>query len=438
MADPRFFGGREGEGMPLQTEMFRLKSLGKRGDVWRARASYDMPTGQRDETGQPLTERKEKNRSFKANGKREAQAIAAAWVAELNENARREASGPARTVGEYLDTYIDGKEGRIERSTVRRYRERAKYVKDGHKDARGLGGVLLEDLTADMVRAWHKGIHDAGLGVATANDALVLLRSAMKDAALNQRIAFSPVELVKKLKPPKGEPNALDARERERLLADLEADGTRPNASPAQRLGVLMALFTGMREGEICALRWQSVDFRAKVIKVREALGREGDAAYLKEPKNGGSRRDVPMPQTLADELRAHRARMQERCIANGVPFRESLFVLGDIDGAFMHPKYLYRAWLRRRDRLELVGTQGTPPTFHDLRHTFATAAVAGGMDIKSISSIMGHADASMTLNIYASADADAKRRTMDAVEQALLTPAPKCEVIEFRRAAGE
>ena len=59
-------------------------------------------------------------------------------------------------------------------------------------------------------------------------------------------------------------------------------------------------------------------------------------------------------------------------------------------------------------------------------------------MDIKSRASIMGHADAAMTLNIYASADADAKRRTMDAVEQALLSPAPKGEVIEFKRASGE
>lgn len=424
--------------MPLQQDMFRLKSLGKRGDVWRARASYDMPTGQRDETGQPLTERKEKNKSFKAKGKREAEAIAAAWVAELNENARREALGPARTVGEYLDAYIDGKEGSKEASTITGYRRRAKYVKEGHGAAKGLGNVFLEDLTADVVRTWLKGIHAEGLSAQSANDARTLLKSAMKDAVLNQRIPFNPVELVDVLKKPRKEPNALDAHERERLISDLMADKALPNASLANRLGVMLALFTGMRQGEICGLRWREVDFRAKLIRVRESVGREGEGSYMKEPKTGGSRRDVPMPQAIADELRAHRARWQEKCLAAGVPFRDTFFVLGDIDGSFLEPRVLYHAFLRMRDRLGLVGTQGEPPTFHDLRHTFATAAIAAGMDIKSVSSILGHANAAITLNIYASADADAKRRTMDAVEQALLSPAPKGEVIEFRQAAGE
>lgn len=422
----------------MDGELFKLNGPYKSGAGWKFWARYEVPTGERDETGQPLTKSKQKTKTFNVKGKRDAEKLAAAWVAELNENARREALGPARTVGEYLDAYIDGKEGSIERSTVSRYRDRSKYIKDGYKGTRGLGGVLLEDLTADVVRTWLKGIHSEGLGIASANDARTLLKSAMRDAVLNQRITFNPVDRVAKLKKPKEEPNALDSHERERLLADLAADGTRPNASPVMRLGVLMAFFTGMREGEICGLRWRNVDFRAKTIRVCEAVGRDGNEPYVKEPKNGGSRRDVPMPQTLADELRARRAWWQERCLAAGVPFRDSFFVLGDVDGSFMNPKLLYRAWLRRRDRLGLVGTQGKPPSFHDLRHSFATAAVAGGMDIKSIASIMGHADAAMTLNIYASADADAKRRTMDAVEQALLSPAPKGEVIEFKRASGE
>ena len=98
------------------------------------------------------------------------------------------------------------------------------------------------------------------------------------------------------------------------------------------------------------------------------------------------------------------------------------LYVIGGADGSFMQPHYLSNRWRRTADALELVGTEGKRPTFHDLRHTFATAAIAHGVDVKSVSSMMGHANAAMTMNTYASADPDAKRRASDAVARAIET----------------
>ena len=88
--------------------------------------------------------------------------------------------------------------------------------------------------------------------------------------------------------------------------------------------------------------------------------------------------------------------------------------------------------------RLNLIGTQGKPPKFHDLRHTFATRAIANGVDVKSVSSILGHANAAMTLNIYASADPDATRRAMDAVAKTITAPAPTAEVLELKPTGTE
>ena len=68
-----------------------------------------------------------------------------------------------------------------------------------------------------------------------------------------------------------------------------------------------------------------------------------------------------------------------------------------------------------------LVGTQGRKITFHDLRHSFATRAVAAGADVKAVSSVLGHANAAMTLNVYADADPDSKRRATNLVQQAAL-----------------
>lgn len=87
------------------------------------------------------------------------------------------------------------------------------------------------------------------------------------------------------------------------------------------------------------------------------------------------------------------------------------LYVLGDKKGHFGSPNRLCHEWKVLSDGWELNGTENRGITFHDLRHTFATAAIAGGVDVKTVSSILGHANAAITLNIYASADPDAKRR---------------------------
>ena len=66
------------------------------------------------------------------------------------------------------------------------------------------------------------------------------------------------------------------------------------------------------------------------------------------------------------------------------------------------------------------MGTEGRPCTFHDLRHTFATIAISEGADVRSVAAILGHANVAMTLNVYASADAEAKRRAAEIVGKAL------------------
>lgn len=400
----------------MDREPYKLKGPFEHKGGWRAWARC------RD-TSKPGYVYKETSRVFNVPGKREAERLAREWVESLNAQARAEGITQARTVGEYLDTFIAGKESSAEKSTVAGYRRRAEYVRAGYKGSPGLGDVPLDDLTPDMVRAWLKGIHDAGLSAQSANDARALLKSAMRDATLCRRIEFNPVDMVDRIKSEHKEPNALDPGERARLIADLFSDAQRANESPALRLGIILALFTAMREGEICALRWRNVDLGAGVVKVREAVGRDGEGSYIKAPKTATSRRDIPIPQPVVEELKEHRRAWLRLCGAAGVPFSESFFVLGELDGSNLDPRLLYRAWKRRVERLDLMGNQGRRPTFHDLRHTFATAAIANGTDVKSVSSIMGHSNAAMTLNIYASSDPDAKRRAMEGISAALLAP---------------
>ncbi len=86
-------------------------------------------------------------------------------------------------------------------------------------------------------------------------------------------------------------------------------------------------------------------------------------------------------------------------------------FMVGDdCEGSFKSPQCLSKEWRQLAGVLRLVGTQGRRPTFHDLRHTFATIAVASSVDIKTVSVLLGHADPAMTLRVYADSLEDSKR----------------------------
>ena len=85
-----------------------------------------------------------------------------------------------------------------------------------------------------------------------------------------------------------------------------------------------------------------------------------------------------------------------------------------------MAPHTLSKGWKSIADSMGLVGTQGRRPTFHDLRHTFATYAISEGIDVKTVSSILGHSSAAMTLNIYASADPSSKRAAVETIDSVM------------------
>lgn len=410
---------------------------------WRAYVYYREPEpdgapGRWRKTSKLLDVRCYPDRDGKRNnrGRKAAEAAMLKWRAGL------EAAEPARakaealeaageltgrsTVAEHVERHIATLEavGAVEPSTAATYRRCAELIARGanpnlHDPTPGLGGVPMGDLTPPRVQAWVNGLAGAYRPI-NVNKAVTLLRAVCSSAVRGGVIDHDPTDGVRVPKAPREEPNALPPGELARLMEDLDAP--RPRERPQTVMGMRLAVHTGMRRGEICGLRWRDVDLDGGTLAVREAVGIDGadGSTYLKAPKTDGSRRDIPLTPELAGWLASWRAEVEAKCRAAGERFRPELFVCGDVDGSYQDPKKLGRAFRRRADRLGLVGTQGRRPTFHDLRHTFATVAIAKGADIKSISSIMGHASAAMTLDIYASPDADAKRLAMDRVGAAL------------------
>lgn len=368
---------------------------------------------------------------LEATGKREAQREVEAWRAEMEEAAKLEQPGAKAPgdVGEFVALYIDTLEcsGAVERSTLTPYRAMHKHIEAAFH------GVPVRKLDTDAVQAWVNGMVGDGYAVSTIKKALNLLNAAYKDAVTRRALPYNPVAPVKAPKAKKREPNSLDAAMRSKLLAYLDIAADTP-----VNLAVKIAVHTGMREQEICGLRWKDVDLKAGVMHIRNVIGRDGGKTYEKEPKTGGSRRDVPLTPELAAMLQHRRVQMMTECMEAGVPLTNDHHVVGKIDGEYMRPHYLWSEWKAIAKSLGLVGTEGRPPTFHDLRHTFATAAIKSGADVKSVASILGHANAAMTLNIYASADAEAKQRAMERAA-AEITEAPKpAEVLELGKTGTE
>ena len=113
-----------------------------------------------------------------------------------------------------------------------------------------------------------------------------------------------------------------------------------------------------------------------------------------------------------------------------------ALYVLGSPDGQYLSPNVLTRDWTTFAKMYDIVGNQGERLTLHGLRHTYATVAIEAGADVKSVSDNLGHANTTITMDTYASATAEGKRRTSNLVDN-VLNPG-NGDVTMLDRAEGE
>lgn len=171
-------------------------------------------------------------------------------------------------------------------------------------------------------------------------------------------------------------------------------------------LGILICLNTGLRIGEVCALRWENIDFESKKIHIEKTIER----IYSKEenktiviidtPKSITSVRTIPINSKLYNILKQIRGKS-----------KKTDFVLAGSSEHYVEPRnyqYHFKEILKR--------SKVKKYKFHTLRHTFATNCIEAGMDIKSLSEILGHADVSITLNIYVHSSDKIKRKYLEKI----------------------
>lgn len=180
-----------------------------------------------------------------------------------------------------------------------------------------------------------------------------------------------------------------------------------------QKVGILLALYTGMRIGEICALRWKNIDLDRGVIHVSETLQRISVKSWEKNPveknrsvsevvitspKSPASIRTIPLAKDFINKLK----KIQQ--------IDDAFFLTGEAD-RYMEPRTYRDYYTRLLKRLNLYYVP-----FHGLRHTFATRCIEAGCDYKTVSELLGHSDVKTTLHLYVHSDMEYKKNCIESM----------------------
>lgn len=296
------------------------------------------------------------------------------------------------TVGAWLDVWAGSYLPDVKPST-RYYYEGC--IRNHLKPA--FGAVRLESLRPHAVQKFYNGLSAGkdgkpGLSPSTVRLVRLVLAEAMGKAVELGYIRNNPAAAC--ILPRK------EAKEKTPL--DGEAVGAFLEAIKGHRFESLftVALFTGMREGELLGLLWDCVDFERGTICIDKQLQRKrelgGPRSYiLTSTKTGKSRIISPAPMVM-ELLRKHWRQQAENRLRAGRAWENRGLVFPDELGGFLSSYVVYQSFKK------VAAAIGMPSsTFHDLRHSYAVAAIRAGDDVKTIQGNLGHATAAFTLNIY-------------------------------------
>src|SRR5918997_430535 len=307
-------------------------------------------------------------------------------------------------VGEYLDTWLMGSVyGTVRRSTY----DRDSYLVNNHIKP-VLGGMKLKKLNSAHVQSFYRDRLDAGLSASTVHKMHDILRRGLAQAAKWHLVPRNVADAVKPPRPAPKEIRALSAEDTRRLLEAADED----------RLEALyiLAVHTGMRQGEMLALRWQDVDMENDVVSVRRTLTRSGGKVAFGELKTKKSRRSIRLTPQAVEALRSHLERQLRDMEILGDRYQDQGLIFTTDTGAPINPSNL-----RQRSFTPLLKRVGLPHMrFHDLRHTCATLLLTRGVHPKFVQELLGHATVAITLDTYSHVLPSMGDATAKAMEDAL------------------
>jgi integrase len=298
------------------------------------------------------------------------------------------ATGPNQTVKQFMEYWLE----EVHKPTIRV----SSYISyramlDNHILPE-LGPYKLRQLTVQHIESFYVKKAKQGLSANTLKVIHGVLHNALAHAVYLNLVARNVSDIAKKSLPRQArfEIQPLTKEQAQKLLE--RARGEKSEAL------LILAITTGMRRGELVALRWSDIHLEEGYLQVRRSAryaGR-GYGLQITEPKTRSSRRKIVISPLLIETLLLHRARQEETRKAAGDAWQAHDLVFCDRHGEYLDPDTL-RNWLKK-----ILKEADLPPIrFHDLRHSAATLLMEKGVHAKVVQELLGHSSIMMTLDIY-------------------------------------
>ena len=261
------------------------------------------------------------------------------------------------------------------------------------------------DITENDVQNFVFNKLDAGLSQKSVKDILIVLKMILRYGVKHELIAHHQIDIRFPTERERQEVEVLSRSSQLKIMNYTKENFTFHN------LGIFICLNTGLRIGEVCALRWEDLDVDLGIVNVRKNIQRiymVGETARSTEiiidtPKSKNSIREIPMTKELLRMVKPLKKILNE-----------SFFVLTNSDKP-TEPR-TYRNYYKR-----LLNQLGIPPLkFHGLRHSFATRCIESNCDYKTVSVLLGHSNISTTLNLYVHPNMEQKKKCVEQMLKSL------------------
>lgn len=311
---------------------------------------------------------------------------------------------------EFFEIYKKSYMKNLSPTTQSNYIQMAYNKKNGFLEF--LGNIQLEKLNVIHLQRYVDFLVDSGLSAKTVKNRMMCIHGVI-DKAMQLHYITMTYNFVGDVITPKivkKQIQSYNEDEVKKLLELVDKD-----ACDNVKLLIYLAVTTGMRRSEMNALTFDDIDLKEKTINVNKArVYQHRGKCVIKETKTASSVRVIPITNTLCTLIKKARNDYYKKMFAKGEDFVDSKAMFTDDCGNPLRSETLSNEY---KDFMDSHADEIRYLNLHALRHTFASLALKNNADIKSVQSILGHADASTTLNTYACAYEDKKRSVIEDME---------------------
>jgi integrase len=308
-----------------------------------------------------------------------------------------------QTMAQFLTSWLPSVEARLKPRTFATY----STITNNYLIP-SLGHMKLAALTPMHVNRYIANELKAGMAPRTVHHHRSVLKTALKDAMKHDLLMRNAAALSDAVRTPRHQVRPMNFEEAQSIIeavagSDLEGP-------------VNVAIYLGLRSGEVFGLQWSDIDFVQQELNIERALQRlDGEFRFV-TPKSATSVRTLPIPKPLVSLLKNHKKREQSKRREQQLP------ALTSKDLVFTDPfgEPIDANSVTRRMNLLLTKVKLRPRRFHDLRHGAATLLLASGVDIKTVSTMLGHSTIGITADLYASVLPNLKRNAANLMGERL------------------